>query len=50
MSAARKNRRIAWSLWIPVILLFVITTIGWIVMVRIAKENPVEMIEVRQDP
>jgi len=34
----------AWSLWIPVIMVFVVVSLGWYVRIQIAKENPIEFI------
>lgn len=44
--SAKKQRKFAWSLWIPVILAFLLVTAAWTVLIKIAKENPVEQIEV----
>lgn len=40
------KKKFAWSLWIPVILAFVIVSAAWFVLIKIAKENPTEVIEV----
>jgi len=42
-----QKSRIAWSLWIPVILVFLIIILGWIVRINLAQENPIEMIEIK---
>ena len=47
MSAAKK-KKFAWSLWIPVILAFVLVIVAWTFLIKIAKENPVETIEVER--
>ncbi|WP_269522773.1 hypothetical protein [Coraliomargarita parva] len=41
-----KNKKFAWSLWLPVILAFVLVILGWITLIRIANENKIEMIPV----
>lgn len=47
MSAApEKKKKIAWSLWIPVIIAFLLVTAAWTVIIKLAKENPVETIEI----
>ena len=46
MSEQNKNS-IAWSLWIPVILAFVIVGTAWTVLIKVAKENPVEQINIK---
>ena len=43
---SKKKKKIAWSLWIPVILAFLMVITAWTVLIKIAKENPVEMIEI----
>jgi len=45
MSEAPK-KEIAWSLWIPVVLGFLLVIAAWMVLIKIARENPVEQIEV----
>lgn len=42
-----KNKKFAWSLWIPVILAFVLVIVAWFTLIKIAKENPTETIEVQ---
>lgn len=46
MSAPEK-KSFAWSLWIPVILAFVVVSIAWFILIKIAKENPTEVIEIK---
>ena len=46
MSETQENKKCAWSLWIPVILAFLLVISAWTVLIKIAKENPVETIEV----
>ena len=46
----KQQKKIAWSLWIPVVLAFVLVSIAWTVLTTIAKENPVETIEVSEEP
>ena len=40
------KKKFAWSLWIPVILAFVLVSIAWFTLIKIAKENPTEVIQV----
>jgi cell division septal protein FtsQ len=42
-----EKKKIAWSLWIPVILAFVLVITAWTVLIKLARENPVETIEVK---
>ncbi len=42
------KKQFAWSLWIPVILAFVLVITAWTVLIKIARENPVETIEVEE--
>ncbi len=37
-------KRIAWSLWIPVILAFLLIIAVWSVIIKIAHEHPVESV------
>lgn len=46
MSDESEKKKIAWSLWIPVILAFLLVISAWTVLIKIAKEHPVETIEV----
>lgn len=41
-----KKKPIAWSLWIPVITAFLLVITAWTFLIKLAKENPVETIEV----
>jgi hypothetical protein len=50
MSLPRKRRRFAWSLWIPVILAFLLVISAWTLLIKIAAENPVELIEMDARP
>jgi cytochrome c-type biogenesis protein CcmH/NrfF len=43
-----KKQKFAWSLWIPVILAFVIVIAAWTFLIKLAKDNPVETIEIEQ--
>lgn len=47
MSTPNKMK-FAWSLWIPVILAFLLVITAWTILIKIAKENPVEHIEIEQ--
>lgn len=50
MSAPQKKKeRFAWSLWIPVTLAFLLAIIAWALLIKIAKEHPVERIEVEAE-
>ena len=40
------KKKFAWSLWIPVILAFLIVSAAWFTLIKIAKENPTEVIEI----
>ena len=42
------KRKFAWSLWIPVILAFVLVICAWTILIKIAKDNPVETIDVSE--
>lgn len=44
MTDPDKNRGFAWSLWLPVIFLFILVSLAWYVRIRVAKENPIEFI------
>jgi len=46
MSNPEEKSGFAWSLWIPVILLFLLVSLGWYVRIQLAAENPIEFIEV----
>ncbi|WPJ97666.1 hypothetical protein SH580_08080 [Coraliomargarita algicola] len=43
-----KKKKFAWSLWIPVTLAFILVIIAWTILIKIAKENPVETIEIER--
>lgn len=45
----KTRRRGAWALWIGVILMFLLVIGAWVTLIKIAKENPVEQIEVKSD-
>ncbi|ADE54486.1 hypothetical protein [Coraliomargarita akajimensis] len=48
MSTRKKG--IAWSLWIPVTLAFVLVIVSWSILIKIAKENPTEMVPLETAP
>ncbi len=50
MNDSAKPSGFAWSLWIPVILLFVLVSLGWWVRIQLAAENPIEFIELETQP
>jgi large-conductance mechanosensitive channel len=39
------KQKFAWSLWIPVILAFLIVSAAWFTLIKIAREHPTEVIE-----
>lgn len=39
------KKKFAWSLWIPVILAFLLVSAAWFTIIKIAKENPTETVE-----
>jgi hypothetical protein len=43
---AENKKSFAWSLWIPVILAFLIVSAAWFTLIKIAREHPTEQIEV----
>lgn len=45
MSENSEKKKIAWSLWIPVTLAFLLVITAWTVLIKIAKDNPVEPVE-----
>ncbi len=48
--SAPKQKKFVWSLWIPVILAFILVIAAWTTLIKIAKDNPVEVIEVDRTP
>jgi hypothetical protein len=44
--ANKAERRGALALWIGVILMFLLVISAWIVLINIAKNNPVEQIDI----
>jgi len=42
------KKKFAWSLWIPVILAFVLVITAWTFLIKLAKENPVETIQIEK--
>ncbi len=47
MKTSTPKKRTTWSLWIPVILAFILVITAWTILIKIAKENPVKTIEVK---
>lgn len=41
------KQKFAWTLWVPVILAFVLVATAWFFLIKIAKENPTEVIEIQ---
>lgn len=50
MNDPQKTPGFAWSLWIPVILLFLLVSLGWYVRIKLAAENPIEFIPLESVP
>ncbi|WP_158279745.1 hypothetical protein [Coraliomargarita sinensis] len=46
MSKKPEKKKIAWSLWVPVILAFILVIAAWATLIKIAKDNPVEQLEI----
>ena len=44
MTKANK-KKFAWSLWLPVILAFLLVSAAWFTIIKIAKENPTKTVE-----
>lgn len=44
----KEKKRFAWSLWIPVILAFALVITAWTILIKIAKDHPVETIELEK--
>lgn len=42
------KKKIAWSLWVPVILAFLLVIGAWFTLIKVAKENPVEPIQIEK--
>jgi len=42
---SEKKKRIAWSLWIPVTLAFLLLIGAWATLICLANQNPTERIE-----
>jgi large-conductance mechanosensitive channel len=42
----KEKKKFAWSLWIPVILAFLIVSVAWFTLIKIAHQNPVQVIEI----
>jgi len=42
-----KSPRIAWTLWLPVLLAFLLVGAAWFVIIQLAAENPTERIELQ---
>lgn len=41
----KDKKKFAWSLWIPVILAFLIVSAAWFTLIKIARENPTKVVE-----
>ena len=50
MSPSPKKKSIAWSLWIPVVIAFLFVTCAWTLLIKIARENPVETAQMEEKP
>ncbi|CAA6694478.1 MULTISPECIES: hypothetical protein [unclassified Lentimonas] len=44
MSTSEK-KKFAWSLWIPVIMAFLLVIAAWSTLIKIARDNPTETVE-----
>lgn len=47
-AANKAKRRGAWALWIGVILMFLFVITAWTILIHIARDNPVETIEIQK--
>ncbi len=47
-SRNKAQRRGAWILWIGVTLMFLLVISAWVLLIKIAQENPVEQIEIER--
>lgn len=47
---SEQTKGIAWSLWIPVTLAFILVIVGWSILIKIAKENPTEAVPLETTP
>ncbi|MFP4068646.1 MAG: hypothetical protein ACLFVC_00565 [Opitutales bacterium] len=47
MTDPAPRKKIAWSLWIPVILAFLLIIGAWFTLIKIAAQNPTQQIEVQ---
>jgi cell division septal protein FtsQ len=45
MSERPEKKKIAWTLWIPVILAFLLVITAWTMLIKIARDHPVEPVE-----
>ena len=43
------RKHIAWSLWIPVILAFLLVCAAWFTFIKIAQQNPPESVPLEPD-
>jgi hypothetical protein len=43
------KRRFAWSLWIPVILAFLLVIGAWVTVITIARKNPTESVPLNSE-
>ena len=43
------EKNFAWSLWIPVILAFLLVIIAWFTLIKIAQQNPTENVPLEAD-
>ena len=40
-----QKKKFAWSLWLPVLFAFVFVACAWFFLIKIARDNPVETIQ-----
>jgi asparagine N-glycosylation enzyme membrane subunit Stt3 len=50
MSHQAKRTLFAWTLWLPVILAFLLVISAWTILIKVAGENPVETIKIDSKP
>ena len=44
----KSTRQGAWALWIGVIIMFLIVICAWVILIKLAKDNPVETIDTQK--
>lgn len=46
----KEKKSFAWSLWIPVILAFLLVIAAWFTLIKITSEHPTQQVELEQNP